>query len=127
MRKMMFIMLAVVALTATSCSKEARINRKLDGEWKAVTFEDQAVQDGEAYTLSFSKDKSNDGTGILTYSYSSLSYSQSFTYVLAEDKLTTTTTVGGTTMTETVTITTFEKDKIQWKNSDGEITVLQPK
>lgn len=127
MKKIIFILVAVASLTLSSCSKEASINRKLDGSWKAVTVDNQAVQSGESLEITFSKDGKDNGTGTSTYSFGSTSYATSFTYTLAEDKLTSVTTVGNTTSTDVVTVNTYTKDKIQWTNSSGEITVLEPK
>ena len=126
MKKIMFILVAVLALTVTSCSKESQINRKLDGSWTAVTYNGEAVQSGYAFDVTFSKNEKANGTGNSTYTIPGFpSVNVSFTYVLAEDKLTWTETSSSDSYT--VTINTYTKDKIQWTDSEGEITVLQPK
>lgn len=119
-------MFVVMTFVVASCSKEAQINKKLDGSWTAVTYDGSAVQNGYAFDVTFSKDKKNNGTGTSTYTIPGFpAVNVSFTYVLVEDKLTWTETSGGDSYT--VTINTYEKDKLQWTNSEGEITVLEPK
>lgn len=127
MKKIMFILVAVAAFTVTSCSKESQINKKLEGSWNAVSVDNVAPQSGTTYTVVFSKSEKTTGTGTTSYSSPSLSYSYPFTYTLAEDKMTVVTTIGSSTSTDVVTINVYEKDKIQWTNADGEVTVLEPK
>lgn len=126
MKKIMFILVAVIALTVTSCSKESQINRKLDGSWTAVTYNGEAIQSGYAYDVTFSKDKDGKGTGSSTVTNPFMPYNDSFTYALVGTQLTMTSTNSNIDPI-VVTINTYEKDKIQWTDSEGKITVLQPK
>ena len=75
----------------------------------------------------FSKSEKNSGTGTTSYSGSAGSYTYAFTYTLSENLLTMVSTILGQESTETVTIDVYEKDKIEWTDSDGKKTVLEPK
>lgn len=127
MKKIAFILAVTLTFAVTSCSKESKINRKIQGEWKGVTIDDQAVQSGESYTMSFSKSEKDTGTGTSTYSGMFGTYTTSFTYTIVEDKMTSVTTIGNSTETEVVTINTYTKDKLEYTNSEGKKSVFEPK
>lgn len=119
-------MLAVVAFAITSCSKEAKINKKLEGTWVATTYDGVAVTTGFGYEVTFNKDEKNTGTGSYIVSLFGVPSSPiAFSYVLNEDKMTYTETVSGTV--GTYTITTYTDEELQWTDADGKIAILQPK
>jgi hypothetical protein len=126
MKKLMFALLAVSVLTASSCSKEKKINRRIDGDWKEVSYAGVAVAAEDQATISFAKDKKG-GTGSVSYSGSGVTFSIPFTYSLVEDKMTIISTFAGSSETSVVTINTYEKDKLEWTDSDGKKSVMEPK
>lgn len=119
-------MLAVMAIAISSCSKESKINKKLDGSWKATVVEGTAVASGESYVYTFTKDSKDNGTGTISITSVLGTYAGTFTYTLAEDKITTTTTMFGSSSTDVSTVVTYEKDKLEFKNSDNELTTFVP-
>ncbi len=126
MKKVLFVLLAVTVLVSSSCSKEKKINRRIDGEWKEVSYNGVAVPADEQATISFSKDKKG-GTGSISFAESGVSISIPFTYTLVEDKMTLVTTFAGSSETSIMTINTYEKDKLEWTDSDGMKSVMEPK
>jgi hypothetical protein len=127
MKKVLFALLAVTVLVASSCSKEKKINKKLDGEWKATTFEGDVIASGESAVFTFTKDEKDNGSGVLTVTDPVISFTFPFTYTIKEDKMTMIYSILGSPDTSVVTINTYEKEKIEWTDSDGAKTVLEPK
>ena len=131
MKKLMFLFVAVAALSLASCSKDAKINKRLDGEWKVVSYDGEAPESGESETFSFKKTEKLTGTG--TYSYSSTSGGSSasisfpFTYAIGDEKITLTINFGSDSDTEIMDVITYEKDKMEFKYSVGKINVLEQK
>ncbi len=60
---MRILFFSIVLIILTSCSKEQRTNRKLDGEWNATVFMGYTPNSDESYTFTFNKDKDGEGTG----------------------------------------------------------------
>ena len=83
MRNTLFLLFITTAIVLSSCSKEARINRKLDGEWNATQVNGVVPPAGSAVTFSFSRDKKGKGTGSQTASYGGFSISTPFTYSIS--------------------------------------------
>lgn len=105
MKKFLFLSVAILAFVLGSCSKEAKLNRKLDGKWEITTVNSVAVPAADAYTITFTKDKK--GKGAVVYSVGALSITG--TYVLTEDKTITVTIGGGA---DVMTVSDYSKDKL---------------
>lgn len=127
MKRLLFGLLAVTALVMTSCSKDAKINKRLDGEWKVVSYDGQAPESGESETYTFVKTEKLSGTGTYNYTSGSATITFPFTYVIADEKITLTVDFGSGSDSETSEVITYEKDKMEFKDSEGKITVLEPK
>jgi uncharacterized protein (TIGR03066 family) len=125
MKKVLFALLAVTILLASSCSKEKKINKRLDGIWKMVSYEGEAIPSEEQVTYTFTKDEKDNGTGSVSFDEDGVSIP--FTYTISEDKVTVTITFMGESNTEVLTITKYKKDRIEWTESDGKKAVLDPK
>jgi hypothetical protein len=127
MKKGLLILLVAVLAVASSCSKDAKINRRLDGEWKVVTIAGVAPAVDESYTLLFNKIDKLTGSGILTYDYVVLGQPFStvdvFSYSVVDQKMTL--IVDGTA--EIWSVTKYEKDRMEMVDSDGDVWVLDPK
>jgi len=60
MKKILFLAVAILALV--SCSKESRLNKKIDGTWDIVSVNGQLPSSiGLTMTIEFTKDKKGKG------------------------------------------------------------------
>ena len=131
MKKLIYVTLMLVTIVITSCSKEVRINRKLDGEWKvtSITPHIYTSTTPEMY-FTFEKDGKK-GKGSYTHAMESQSETYNFDYTLSGDKLSLTPTSGSEVgQTEILTITKYESKKIEFTvDALGEVLtyVLEPK
>lgn len=123
MKKGLLIMLLTVLAVVSSCSKDAKINRRLDGEWKVVTIGGIAPGVDESYILKFIKEDKLTGTGMFTYTYMGQSASENFTYSVMDEKITL--VIDGDT--EVWSVTKYETDRMEMLDSDGDVWVLDPK
>ncbi len=116
-------MLAFVAAVVVSCSKDAKINRRIDGEWRVLSIGGYPLEDGETIIFKFEKDRKTNGDGTLTWTNSAGTEVSAFTYSVSDQKITM--TLDGTT--EVLTVTKYEKDDLQFSDSDNDLWVLEPK
>ncbi|MES2555634.1 MAG: hypothetical protein V4604_05755 [Bacteroidota bacterium] len=65
MRTILTILTALILVTA--CSKDQRINRKIDGDWKATVFMGSNPDPDEVVKFTFNKDTKGEGTGTMVY------------------------------------------------------------
>ena len=94
MKKFLFLSVAILAFVLGSCSKEARLNRKLDGKWELTTEDGVAVAEEDKITVEFTKDK--DGKGAVTMASTSQGFALPGTYTLDKnEKITITAGKGG--------------------------------
>jgi len=105
MKKFLFLSVAILAFVLGSCSKEAKLNRKLDGKWEITSVNSIAIPAGDAYTIEFTKDKKGKGAVV----YSQGAFSMTGTYVLTEDKTITVTMDGSANV---MTVSDYSKDKL---------------
>jgi hypothetical protein len=123
MKKSLFILLAVVATFIASCSKDAKINRRIDGEWKVVSIGGASIPADESYTWKFSKDEKLTGDGTYTEVDSFGTYSTPFTYSVGSEKITL--VIDG--FSTVLSVNKYEKKKVELIDSDGDVWVLDPK
>lgn len=123
MKKSLFILLALIATITFSCSKDAKVNRRIDGEWKVISLGGIAIPVDESITLKFIKDDKLTGDGTLTETWSSGSISEPFTYSVSSEKIIL--TIDGST--EVLSVLTYEKDRLELLESGGDLWVLDPK
>jgi hypothetical protein len=123
MKKSLFILLAVVATFIASCSKDAKINRRIDGEWKVVSVGGAALASDESYTFKFNKDKKVDGDGTITYTDTFGTDVTAFTYSVSSEKITM--TYSG--FADILTVSKYEKTKLELIDIDNNVWVLEPK
>lgn len=118
MKKFLFLSVAILAFVLGSCSKEAKLNRKLDGKWEITTEDGTAVADDEKYTVEFTKDK--DGKGAVTMASTSQGIAFTGTYVLDKDeKITITLNAFGTTDVTILKVKDYSKSKLVLTDEDG--------
>ena len=109
MKKFLFLSVAILAFVLGSCSKEARLNRKLDGKWEVTTEAGVAVADADKYTITFTKDKK--GTGALVFASSVDAFAISGSYELDKNEKITITFPGSTTP-EVLKVKDYSKSKL---------------
>jgi len=105
MKKFLFLSVAILAFVLGSCSKEAKLNRKLDGKWEITTVNSVAVPAADAYTITFTKDKKGKGAVV----YAQGAFSMTGTYVLTDDTSITVTMDGSADKT---VVKEYSKDKL---------------
>lgn len=84
MKKVVSAIFAIVILLS-SCSKEKKLNKKLDGEWNITSYDGVSLASGETEVISFDKDK-KEGSYTWTYTDASGSDVETGTYTLTDDK-----------------------------------------
>ena len=123
MKKGLFILLLAFLAVTASCSKDAKINRRLDGEWKVVSLAGLAPEANESYTFKFIKEDKLTGNGTFTYTFLSQSFVDAFTYSVLDQKITL--IIDGTA--EIFSVSKYEKDKMELVDSSGDVWILDPK
>lgn len=108
-----------------ACSKEAKLNKKLDGEWEVTSYNGAALS-GESIVLAFEKDK-KEGTYTQTYTVGSVSTKVTGTYTLTGDETITLTPSTSGAEVEVLTVTSYSKTEMTVKNSDGYVIILKKK
>ncbi len=127
MKKLLFALIAFATLSLSSCSKETRINNKLDGSWNITQYSNNAVPSGSTLTMNFDKGKKGAGTGSLVGTGFLVFANSTFTYQLTDDKLVTITGTGSTASSETYTVTEYSSKNVTLTEADGTITKLEAK
>lgn len=123
MKKGLLVLLVAVIAVVSSCSKDAKINRRLDGEWTVATIGGVAPEATESYVMKFIKEDKLTGNGTFTYTFMSQSYTDAFTYSVLDQKITL--ILDGTA--EIFSVTKYEKDRMEMVDTDGDLWVLDPK
>ena len=123
MKKYLFILLAIVVTTITSCSKDAKINRRIDGEWQVKTIGGSPLGSDESYVFKFIKDKKLTGDGTVTYTDDFDSDVEPFTYSVSDQKI----TFVFNGYAEVLTVLKYEKEKLELMDFDGEVWTLEKK
>ena len=123
MKKGLLVLLVAVLAVVSSCSKDAKINRRLDGEWTVVSIGGVAPQATESYVMKFIKEDKLTGNGTFTYTFMSQSFTDAFTYSVLDQKITL--VIDGTA--DIFSVTKYEKDRMEMIDTDGDLWVLDPK
>jgi hypothetical protein len=123
MKKGLLVLLVAVLAVVSSCSKDAKINRRLDGEWNVVSIGGVVTEATESYTMKFIKEDKLTGNGTLTYTFMSQSYTDAFTYSVLDQKITL--ILDGTA--EMLSVTKYDKDRMEMIDTNGDLWVLDPK
>jgi hypothetical protein len=132
MKKFLFLSVAILAFVLGSCSKESKLNRKLDGKWDVVTFSGitPASVGITTFTIEFSKDKKGKGSYVSTSISSFGTDTSTGTYELTDDTkmtMTETPTAGNTSTPDAITINSYSKSDLTLSDSDGTVIVLKKK
>jgi hypothetical protein len=113
MKKVLFALLAVTVLVASSCSKERKINKRLDGTWSATTLDNEALTSTESVDFTFTKDENDNGTGSMSIKDGEFSFAATFSYTLVEDKLDMIVDFFGEKDTLMYTVTKYDKTDLE--------------
>ncbi len=106
MKNVLSILTVAILFIATSCSKESKLNRKLDGTWTLTSY-NNAAPSGVA-TFAFVKDKK---TG--TFTETDGNFTGTGTYTLTSDKtITTTVTYFGQPEISIYTVVDYSKTEL---------------
>ncbi|MFT7343701.1 MAG: hypothetical protein ACI9XP_000275 [Lentimonas sp.] len=102
--------LFVGALALGACSKEKKINKKIDGSWTLVEENGAAISDESVTTITFNKDK-KEGSGELTQKDDQGSSTTMFDYSLDNNIL--------STSMNNYTVTEFSKTDLTLLSTNG--------
>jgi hypothetical protein len=61
MKNIIILLVTVVTISFASCSKSAKLNKKLDGTWEVVKIDGSAPPAGTSFEFTFSKEKGGKG------------------------------------------------------------------
>jgi hypothetical protein len=127
MKKIIFFSISVITILLTSCSKETKLNRKIDGDWLLIEMNDQKVTDQEELIYSFEKDRKGKGNvqskntnedGIIT--------TYNGTYTLIEDtKIIMTFNYNGLLESQSYLILKATHSKLKLADSEGVVIELR--
>lgn len=123
MKKLIFALIAVATLSLASCSKETRINNKLDGSWNVTQWENIAMPAGSSLTYEFNKGKKGAGSGKASGTGYFVLTSYDFSYQISDDKLE---ILHGTTK-DSYTVTEYSSNNVTLTKSTGTVTKLEAK
>ncbi len=87
MKKILVLMFAAT-LVVTSCSKEARLNRKLEGTWNVQSYTQNGIPvslTGLTRSITFTKDKKGVGNYSMTTTILSFPTVETGTYAITSD------------------------------------------
>lgn len=121
----MFVFIAAATMLLASCSKENKLNKKLEGTWTLVSTTEggvtvTAASQNVTSTMTFEKVEKESGTYSSSYTYMGVTYTGSGTYTLTEDtKMTTTQTAPSAGTPEVMTVVEYDKEELTVIDSDG--------
>lgn len=125
--------MVAATLVLASCSKESKLNRKLDGSWNVVSYSVDGVDQSMTnvtMVMSFTKDKKGVGTYTNTLTVLSVPQVETGSYVLTEDATITENkiTPGTGSSTSVYTVTDYSKsDLTLTQTSSGDVYVFKLK
>ena len=129
MKKTLSTVVILLVFALTACSKERAVNRKLDGNWRAILHDGELVGKGESYLYLFTKDRKDNGVGTITYKSGGADCTSTFTYTLSGKVMTMLIAdpqVSSLRM-EVVHVDIYEKDQIIFTDqTNGGKTILEP-
>jgi uncharacterized protein (TIGR03066 family) len=128
MKKVLSILAIAMLFIATSCSKEAKLNRKIDGEWNLVSVDGVAPEAGSSMTIKFEKDKKGTGAVTMTESGGGMSFAIPGTYTLTDDKtITMVLTFFGESTTEIYSVSSYSKKELTMTDESKNVYKLTKK
>ncbi len=123
MKKIIFALIAITMLSLSSCSKETRINNKLDGFWNVTQSDNIVMPAGSTLTLDFSKGKKGAGTGTSKGTGYFILATYDFAYQITSNKL----EILHASTKDSYTVTEYTSQNITLTKSNGTISKLEAK
>lgn len=126
--------MVAATMMMASCSKESKLNKKLDGSWNLVSMSENGVDQpmtGMTMVMAFVKDKKGVGTYTQTFTITGFPASvETGTYALTDDtsiSITKLTPTAGTA--SSVTVTDYSKTDMTLTDTDanGIVSVMKLK
>jgi len=127
-------LLSALVISATvlfSCSKEAKLNRKIDGEWNVTTIDSEPLV-SESIVFKFEKDKKGEGNVLITETGTTSNQAGSTTYTgtytLNEDtEINTILTSDGGTQSLKFIVSEYDNNTMKLVDEDASIYELEKK
>ncbi|ASS49450.1 MAG: hypothetical protein A3D31_02980 [Candidatus Fluviicola riflensis] len=119
MRSILAIFLTLFFVTA--CSKDQRISRKIDGDWKATVFMGSNLDPDEEIRFTFNKDRNGEGTGTMVYTDWGMDEVYGVKYFIKNDYLTMIVDQDAVVFT----INDITRKKITLTDNYGDATILE--
>jgi imidazole glycerol phosphate synthase subunit HisF len=127
MRILSFLSFVLIVIVSSSCTKEAKLNKKIDDLWKVTEVNGQEISTSESLFYEFTKDKKGKGN-VKTTSVDESGTSTDFngTYILIEDtKMTITINHNGFFDSQDYIIIDYSRSKLKIANSSGTIIEMK--
>lgn len=123
MKKIFFVLIAILTVSLSSCTKDRRINNKLDGTWNVTVYENVAMPTGSSINLTFKRGNKGSGTGTCIGTGFFILSNFNFAYDIVDEKLTMT---HGFTV-DVYTVSNYSSKEVTLLTVDGKKMVLEPK
>ena len=122
MKNLFFALFALLTITLSACSKDRRINNKLEGTWKVTIYENVNMPDGSSLILTFDKGKKGKGTGTAVGTGFFILSNFAFVYNIDNEKM----TMSHGSTVDVYTVVDFSKDEIKLQTPEGKSIVMVP-
>lgn len=86
MKKNLILLVVTSLFIMTSCSKDATVNKKIEGEWIVESIDGSLFVPGESIVFKFEKDKQGKGAFTITETYDGSNDTQIGNYILEDDQ-----------------------------------------
>ncbi|MCC7452523.1 MAG: hypothetical protein IT222_00040 [Crocinitomix sp.] len=86
MKKNLILLVVTSLFIMTSCSKDATLNKKIDGEWIVESIDGTTFLSGMSIVFKFEKDKQGKGAFTITETYDGSTDTQIGNYILVDDQ-----------------------------------------
>jgi hypothetical protein len=121
MKNLFFVLIAALTIGLTSCSKDRRINKKLEGSWNVTVYENVVMPSGSSLSLTFNKGSNGSGTGTSAGTGYFILSNFTFIYDIVDEKMTMT---HGTSV-DKYTISDYSSSEITFITLQGKKIVMQ--
>ncbi len=121
MKNLIFALVAVLTIGLTSCSKDRRINNKLDGSWKVTVYENVVMPSGSSLNLTFSKGSKGSGTGSSVGTGYFILSNFTFIYNIDNEKLTLT----SSSSADVYTVSEYSSKEVTLLTPEGKKIVME--
>lgn len=121
MKNVIFVFVAVLTIGLGSCSKDRRINKKLDGSWNVTVYENVVMPSGSSLNLTFKKGDNTSGTGTSVGTGFFVLSNFEFIYNIDNEKM----TLSHGNTVDNYTISAYSNEEITLFTPEGKKIVLE--